>query len=224
MPLNLRTFILAAGLALATVAAAEEAPLLRGEAFEAPVACTVDPFADPSLDQREASLQRHCGRDRLDVRLDTPRLRASDTGPDQVVVEVDQVLTRQIRDAFTASARLGWQAATDDGFSRLEHGRALLAAGGRLRLHDRWAVDMNWGGELAGDLRRRSTMTGLWRPARDHLLFAELAAEDNGVANVVGYRWWIVPGKAVVDVSARREPGGQSIEPRLGLQVLGFAR
>jgi hypothetical protein len=225
MPLvNHKAWMLAAAVALAGAAAAEETPLLHGEAFAPPAACSVDPFADASLEQREQSLQRDCGRDRLNVKLDTPRVGAHDTGPNQVVVEVDQVLTRQVLDAFTASARLGWQGATQDGFSRLQTGRALLAANGRLRLHERWALDMNWGGELADGLRRRATMSGLWRPAEDHLLFAELAAEDGGVANVVGYRWWVVPGKAVVDLSARRTPDAAMVEPRIAFQVLGFAK
>ena len=60
--------------------------------------------------------------------------------------------------------------------------------------------------------------------ADEHMVFAELAAEPGGVANAVGYRWWLVPDRAVVDVTARRSAGGDTVEPRLGLQVFGFAR
>ena len=216
--------MLAAAIALAGAAAAEEAPLLPGEAFAPPPACAVEPFADTSLGQREQSMQRDCGRDSLNVKLDAPRARPGDTGPGHVVVEVDQVMTRELLQAFTASARFGLQGATQDGDARLDTGRALLAANGRLRLHERWALDLNWGGEVGAGLRRRATMTGLWRPSEVHLLFAELAAEDGAVANGVGYRWWMVPGKAVVDVSARRASDSRALQPRVSFQLLGFAR
>jgi hypothetical protein len=220
---GLRSLWIALGMALCGAALAEPA-LLDVAAFEPPAACAVDPFADASFDQRELLLERACGRNRLDFRVDTPRAQPTDTGPSQLVLEVDQVLSRQVLDAFTATARLGWSGATHDGFSRMETGRALLAAGGRLRLHERWAVDMNLGRDIGPGLRSRATMAGTWRPAGDHMVFAELAAEQGGVANVVGYRWWLLPDRAVIDVTARRNAGGDMVEPRLGLQVFGFAR
>jgi len=33
-----------------------------------------------------------------------------------------------------------------------------------------------------------------------------------------------VSDRAVIDVSARRSAGGDTVEPRVGLQVFGFAR
>jgi hypothetical protein len=220
---RLRGIWIGLGMALGGAAAAGPA-LLEGAAFEPPVPCVVDPFADATHDQREMLLERACGRNRLDLRVDAPRAQATDTGPSQLVLEVDQVVSRQVLEAFTATARLGWSGATQDGFSRMETGRALLAAGGRLRLHERWAVDMNLGRDVGPGLRTRATMAGLWRPADDHMVFAELGAEAGGVANVVGYRWWLVPDRAVIDVMARRSAGGDTVEPRLGLQVFGFAR
>jgi hypothetical protein len=205
-------------------AASAEPMLLDGDAFEAPTACQVEPFANPSLGEREHSLDRACGRNRLDLRVDTPRAQQTDTGPSRLVLEVDQVMTRQVLDAFAATARLGWSGATQEGFSRMVTGRALLAAGARLRLHEQWAVDMNLGRDIGPGLRSRATMAGMWRPADEHMVFAELAAEPGGVANAVGYRWWLVPDRAVVDVTARRSAGGDTVEPRLGLQVFGFAR
>jgi hypothetical protein len=218
-----RPSFLAPCLSLFATAAAAQAPLLDAQAFERPRTCAVEPLADPSGGQREEALQRDCGLDRLNLRVDTPRVRPQDTGPDQVVVEVDQVVTRQIHDFFVASARVGWSGATQEGFTRMETGQALVAASGRVRLHERWALDMNVGRDLGG-LRTRATVAGTWRPAEDHLLFAELAAEGGGIANTVGYRWWLVPERAVVDVTARRSADGLTLEPRLGLQVFGFAR
>jgi len=211
------------GMVLCAAASAEPA-LLDNDAFEAPPACPVEPFADPSVGEREHSLDRGCGRNRLDLRADTPRAQPTDTGPSRLVLEVDQLMTRQVLDAFTATARLGWSGATQEGFSRMQTGRALLAAGGRLRLHERWAVDMNLGRDVGPGLRSRATMAGMWRPGGDHLVFAEMAAEGAGVANVVGYRWWLVPDRAVIDMTARRHAGGETVEPRVGLQVFGFAR
>jgi len=215
---------IAFALGLSAAAAGAQPQLLDASAFEARAACAVDPFADATLDQRELLLERGCGRNRLDLRVDTPRAQPTDNGPSQLVVEVDQVVSRQVVEAFTATARLGWSGATQDGFSRMETGRALLAAGGHMRLHERWAVDMSLGRDVGNGLRSRATMAALWRPADDHLLFAELAAEEGGVENVVGYRWWLVPERAVIDVTARLSAGGDMVEPRVGVQVFGFAR
>ncbi len=204
-------------------AAAAEAALLDGGAFEAPTACPVEPFADPSLGEREHSLGRDCGRNRLDLRVDTPRAQPTDTGPSRLVLEVDQVMTRQVLDAFTATARLGWSGATQEGFSRMETGRALLAAGGRLRLHEQWAVDMNLGRDIGPGPRSRATMAGTWRR---RMITWYSPSWRRSRRRGERRRLPLVAGAG--PRSHRRhcpaQAGGDTVEPRLGLQVFGFAR
>jgi hypothetical protein len=199
--------VLVAGVALAAP------PLLPADAFTTPRPCELHPFDDPSVEQREQSLSRPCGRDALKMRL-------FDTGPKRVGLEVDQLMTMHADDNLTASARLGWSGASDPSQPAL--GRALIAAGGMLKLDDNWALDLSAGHDIGSDKRTRATASALFRPTGRNLMYVELAAEDvRVVAPGVGMRWRLTDN-ASLDVSARRSADRQQVQPRLGFQLSGF--
>jgi hypothetical protein len=82
------------------------------------------------------------------------------------------------------------------------------------------------------DAGRRRFSRGFGRGSSHHAARAD-QTEDGvccspsgppGMANEVGYRWWMVPERAVIDVMARRSADGQTLEASRGFQVFGFAR
>jgi hypothetical protein len=198
-------------------------PVLPASAFVVPQPCRVDPYGDSIPEQRELQLDRACGLDRLEMRVDGPRVQPQAVAMATPKLEVDQLLSRN--DGWlTHSLRLGWSAALDDKAGRLQTDHALLAAGTLLRLSDDWALDMNVGRDIGARLPTRTTVTGLWRPLDDGMLFAQVAPEATGFASTVGLRWWLVPKRLVFDVAARRSADGQAIEPRVGLSLLEFGK
>jgi hypothetical protein len=200
------------------------APALPASAFVTPQPCRVEPYADTSLEQREQSLERQCGWDRLQFKLDGPRTQGTGLVSAPVKLEADQLLTRN-DGALTSSVRLGWAAQRDEKEGRLQTERALFAAGSMLKLSPDLALDMSVGRDVGANLPTRTTVTGLWRTGSDQLLFAEFAPDASGVvASAIGLRWWLVPNRLVLDVAARRSADGQAIEPRVGLSVLEFGR
>ena len=198
-------------------------PVLPDSAFIVPQPCRVDPYGDANPEQRELQLDRACGQDRLQMRVDGPRVQPQAVAMATPKLEVDQLLSRN--DGWlTHSLRLGWSAALDDKAGRLQTDHALLAAGTMLRLSEEWALDMNVGRDVGAKLPTRTTVTGLWRPLDDGMLFAQVTPEAAGLASTVGLRWWLVPKRLVFDVAARRSADGQAIEPRVGLSLLEFGR
>jgi len=194
---------------------------LPARAFQAPESCTLEPFVDANAEQRERQMSRDCGRDRLQMRLATPRVRPLDPGPGRLELEVDQLVTLRADDV-TASARLGWAGSRQEDRPGMQTDRALIAAGGLWRLDRRWALAMKVGRDLGATVRSRATLSGLYRHAERDLLFMQLSAEDAGLAPTVGWRWWLAP-RASFDFVARRMPSS-AVEPSLVLQVLGFGR
>ena len=208
-----------------SMAAQAAPPVLPDSAFVVPQACRVDPYGDANPEQRELQLDRACGLDRTQMRLDGPRVepKVATVSTATPKFGVDELVSRQ--DGWlTNSLRLGWSAALDDKVGRMQTDHALMAAGTMLRLNEDWAVDMNVGRDVGAKLPTRATFTGLWRPLDDGMVFAQLAPETAGLASTVGLRWWLVPKRLVFDVAAHRSADGQTIEPRLGLSVLEFGR
>jgi hypothetical protein len=206
-----------------SVAAQAAPPVLPDSAFVVPQPCRVDPYGDASLEQRELQLDRACGQDRLQMRVDGPRVQPQAVAMATPKLEVDQLLSRN--DGWlTHSLRLGWSAALDDKAGRMQTDHALFAAGTMLRLNDDWAIEMNVGRDVGARLPARTTFAGLWRPLDDGMLFAQVTPEATGLASTVGMRWWLVPKRLVFDVAARRSADGQVIEPRVGLSLLEFGR
>jgi hypothetical protein len=198
-------------------------PTLPSSAFVVPQPCRVDPYGDASPEQREQELDRQCGLDRLQMRVDGPRVQPTAVAMNTPKFELDQLVSRNDGPLIN-SLRMGWAATLDDKVGKLETEHALVAAGSQLRLGDDWALDMNVGRDVGAKLPRRTTFTGLWRPAGESMMFAQLAPEASGLASTVGMRWWLVPKRLVLDVAAHRSADGQSIEPRVGLSVLQFGR
>ena len=136
-------------------------PVLPDSAFIVPQPCRVDPYGDANPEQRELQLDRACGQDRLQMRVDGPRVQPQAVAMATPKLEVDQLLSRN--DGWlTHSLRLGWSAALDDKAGRLQTDHALLAAGTMLRLSEDWALDMNVGRDVGAKLPTRTTVTGLW--------------------------------------------------------------
>lgn len=218
---------LAATLVLAPVAhhavARDIEPLLPPDAFRPVTACSsIDPFADRRPDEAHRRLDADCNPDapwRLVVR--TPRVRPTDTGPSRVEVDVD----RQVgvhTGFFTGVARLGVAAASDGVEPRLQPRRTLLAAHGTVRLGEQLSLDLGIGHDAFPAPRRRATATATYRIPGRHLLFLQVADEpDSEPVPSLGLRWWLIPGRTSLDLSARRTPDGEIVEPRIGLRWSG---
>jgi hypothetical protein len=199
--------------------------LLPSSAFAALPPCGLDPFADASTDERALQFERPCGQDQLRLRVNSAR-PVVEAGAVRYEFEVDQLLTQHLGDELTTTARLNWLGAGEEQSNGTQtSARALFAAGAQYRLDPDWSLQLNVGREATPtDPRTRATMSGAWRPAGEHLLYMQWAAEPEGVANTVGMRWWLVPRRMAVDVTARVPPDGQAVEPRLGLSLLEWAR
>lgn len=199
-----------------TAAAQAATPVLPGSAFVAPSPCRVDPFSDASPDQREREFNQACGRDRPGVRFVKP-------DPRRLGMEADQLLTRPA-DPLRASVRLGWSGAQEAAVrgGPAMTGRADAAAGMRMRVTGDWALDVKLGRAAGTGPQKRHTVAALWRPGGENLLFTQWAEEEAGLAHSIGMRWWLLPGKVVFDLTARRPPAGGTVEPRIGLSWFGL--
>ncbi|MED5618446.1 hypothetical protein [Ideonella sp. BN130291] len=207
--------LVAALLCACHAVAGAEKPLLPAAAFRPVPACApIDPFADASPERQERSLG--CDADiPLAMAVRTPRLRPTDTGPNAVELEVDRQVSLQ-GSYFTGVARFGMTAASDPADHRLQPRRNLVAASGTIRLTDDFAMDLGLGRDLL-PARSRVTATAIYRPEGRHLMYLQVAEEAGLLAPAVGLRWWLIPGGASLDVSARRA-ADDSIEPRVGLR------
>ncbi|WP_348754336.1 hypothetical protein [uncultured Aquincola sp.] len=203
--------------------------LLGPAAFAAPSTCSLDPFADANPEQRERQLERAdvsggmgygCTGERMAMNVAAPppavtsnaRMRRFD-------LSIDQWMSTRLADQLTTSARLGVKASGDPTV-RSQAARALVAAGSMLRLNDDWAMELQFGRDKdTTALRSRAKWSTLWRVAGEHLMYLQLASEPAGTAQTVGMRWWLVPRRATLDVSAYRPVDTQRVEPRLGLSV-----
>jgi len=193
-------------------------PLLPAHAFRSVAACpTVDPFSDPQPDRQER--WHDCQTDLpLALAVRTPKVRPQDTGPGAVELDVDSQLGLLQRPGFSGVARLGLRATTDPLSGRLQPRRGLVAAKGTLRLSPDFALDLGLGRDVVQAPRSRASATAIYRPEGRHLLYLQVAADKDGtVSPAVGLRWWLMPGAASLDLSARRA-ADDTIEPRLGLR------
>jgi hypothetical protein len=210
--------LLAAIAAVPSAIAGPDKPLLSAAAFKAvPTCALVDPFADANPERAEHNWG--CDADiPLTMAVRTPRIKATDAGPSAVELQVDRQVSLQAG-LFTGAARVGMQAGTDPNESRLKPRRNLLAASGNFRLAPELALDLDVGRDVLPALRSRATATAVFRPEGRHVMYVQVAGEEGtpGRSAAVGMRWWIAPGSALLDVSARRLPD-DSIEPRLGLR------
>lgn len=204
-------------------------PLLGPAAFANPSTCALDPFADANPEQRERQLERAalgggmgygCTGERLALNVAAPppaittnaRMRRFD-------LSVDQWMSTRLADQFVTSARLGVKASGDPTV-RSQAARALVAAGSMLRFNDDWAMELQFGRDKdTTALRSRAKWSTLWRVAGEHLMYLQLASEPAGTAHTLGMRWWLVPRRATLDVSAYRPVNAERVEPRLGLSV-----
>jgi len=183
--------------------------------------CPTEPFSDVSAAQRAALLSGQCSSENSNWKLDTPRAKPADAGPSLVKAQFNTGVSRQFS-SLQGMLKFNWAGLRNEwvgGGLRTE--QAALAAGGLIRLGDMWAVQMNLGRELTGAARSRATMASIWQPTSRGLLFAEWAGSDTGTeARRVGGRWWLVPGKLVMDVGARYMPEGVGwIDQRVGLTL-----
>jgi hypothetical protein len=166
--------------------------------------CRVDPFGAESAADRDSSLARPCGGERVDYQLHAHRVRPTDTGPSLVSAHVDAVASRPLWAGLLGTLRLNWSGSMSDETERLRTERTSVAAGGWLRLHRAWALQMSVGREYTVAARTRATVAAIWRPVRRSVLFAEWAGSAAGTeAHRVGMRWWLMRNRLALDVGAR---------------------
>jgi hypothetical protein len=100
--------------------------------------------------------------------------------------------------------------------------RAQRRLGHTLHLAERWVLEAQLARQPGAP--SRASMASVWWPASGESLYLQVAAEEAGLANAVGVRWWLASGRAVLDVGVRRGRDVPSVEPRVSLQLFEFAR
>jgi hypothetical protein len=210
-------------------AAHARAPLLPGSAFVQARPCVAEPFGDVGADEREQRLAGKCAdAERLQINADGPRLQPDKTPPvAPFKLGFDQIVTRPITRLFITNFRLGWTGSNPERQNQngLQTERAMVAAGGMLRLDEHFAMDMNVGRDVGMGLRTRTTMSGMWRPADERMLIAQVAEEPTGgTASTLGLRWWLVHKRVAFDFLARRAADSAVVEPRIGLSIFDIGR
>jgi hypothetical protein len=202
-----------------------QANLLPQAAFVETPPCVVDPFATTGALERAQQLEQACGQDRLRVRVDTPQIRPRDPGPGRYEFQVEQTVTQRLDERLSATARVDWAGAGDEEIDRVMTGRAVVAAGALYRPDPSLDLQVDIGRDAGPSMRTRATVAGAWRPtADDNVVFMEWAAEEAGVANTMGMRWWLVPRRMAVDVTAYVAPDRHRVEPRVGFSLLDWGR
>lgn len=187
-----------------------------------PPMCPVNPFADVTPAQRDAVLAGKCSGDDSKWKLDTPRAKPADVGPSLVKAQFNTGVSTQLSSLMQGSLKFNWAGLRNEwAGSGMRTETAAFGAGGLVRMADAWALQMNVGRELTGVSRSRATMASIWQPTSQGMLFAEWAGSDAGTeARRVGGRWWLIPGKLVMDVGARYVPEGVGwIDQRVGLTL-----
>lgn len=204
-------------------------PLLGPAAFAAPSTCALDPFSDANGEQRErqlalagatGSMGYGCGGERMALNVAAPPPAVtSNARMRRLDLSLDQWVSTRLADQLVTSARLGVKASGDPTVKN-QAARALVAAGSMLRINDDWAMELQFGRDKdTTALRSRAKWSTLWRVAGEHLMYMQLASEPAGTAQTVGMRWWLVPRRATLDLSAYRPVNTDRIEPRLGLSM-----
>jgi hypothetical protein len=203
-------------IALAAARASHAAgPALPGKAFVAPAPCRTDAFSDAGLDQQEREFEQTCGAAKAPLQFSNP-------DPRRLGMQADRLLTRA-DDPLRASVRLGWSGMHQAAMrTPAVTGQAQAAAGMRMRMTADWAIDVKFGRAAGAGPQMRNTLAALWRPGGENLLITQWSAEEAGLARSVGMRWWLMPGRVVFDLTARRPPTGGQVEPRIGLSWFGF--
>jgi hypothetical protein len=215
-PLLVTLLLLAA--AAGSAMAGGDKPILPPEAFKSVPGCLpIDPFVDATPERQERSIG--CDAELpLTMAVRTPRRRATDTGPDAVELEVDRQLSLS-SPGFTAAARFGMKAASEPADRRLQPQRALFAASSTLKFSELFSVELGMGRNVLPTPKNRATATAIFRPEGRHLLYLQVAEEeDRHLGPALGMRWRLGDeGEAVLDLSARRM-ADDSVEPRVGLR------
>lgn len=199
-------------------------PVLRPQAFVGLAACRVDPYADPDVPTVASQFGVACGADHVAVTVEGPRADQPDRVVGRYGLGFDQVLTRRPFDELplATTARVGWSAVGTEAQPRLRTERALVAAGAQVEFGDDVLVGVSVGRDPRPGLRSRSTLQTAWRPWGEHLVYVQWAGEPDGVSNTFGMRWWLVPRRLSVEMSARLNPDGTPVQPRLGMQFVDW--
>lgn len=169
--------------------------------------CRIDPFGAEPAAVRAAVLARGCGGAQIDYRLQSLRARPTDPGPSLVTAHIDAAATRRFGGALLGTLRLNWTGAGSETADRLlRTERTAWAAGTWWRLDRNWALQMNVGREFTSHLARtRATLTGIWRPLRRGLFFAEWSGDaERADTRRVGLRWWLLPNRLLLEAGGHR--------------------
>ncbi|MBX3619268.1 MAG: hypothetical protein KF891_04660 [Rhizobacter sp.] len=204
-------------LALAGALVAAVAPARADELTD----CPVTPFAEATALQYQAGLEGQCRTEDTRWLIETPRAKPSDVGPSLLRAEFSSLTSVQLP-FMVGSMRFDWSGLRGSeaaGSPRSE--RAALALGGLVHLLDNLAVQTRLGLEYTDVQRSRATVSGVWQPIREGVLFAEWAGSEAGTEGQrVGGRWWVVPEHLSIDVGARYLPDGTGwVDERVALTL-----
>ncbi|HET7793199.1 MAG TPA: hypothetical protein VFL64_07430 [Rhizobacter sp.] len=172
--------------------------------------CPVAPFGDVPPALLAMQMSGKCGYDGERWKLETPRVKPTDTGPSLVKAEYSSVASTRLASSLLGSFKFDWAGLREaDADGGLRTARTALAFGGLLQVLDGLALQTNVGMERTVVERTRATVTSVWQPFREGTLFAEWAGSEAGTeAKRIGGRLWLVPRRFAVDMALRHLPDG----------------
>lgn len=190
-------------------AEADEPPLLPASAFRVQDVCALDPFTAEGAQGLERVMRQRC--------------RTAD-GPASAEAQGEVQRWGQFAEGRIGHT-LSWGARALSARLRLGLGvnlrstsmdtHAELAGGLWWRPIRRWALNVRFGDRRHDDgaVDRRLSVTSVWRPTNEHVLFTRWRSEDDEPLREYGLRWWMVPERVSFDLvwqaTAEQDASGQ---------------
>ena len=172
--------------------------------------CPATAFGDVAPALFYQQMDGACTRDSSRWKVETPRIKPTDTGPSLIVAEYSSLSSAELYSGVTGSVRMDWaglRGPNEDG--GLRTARAALALGSSMQLLDSLTLQTSVGMEQTAIERTRATVTSVWQPFRSGVLFAEWAGSEAGTeSSRIGGRLWLVPRRFAIDIAARHLPDG----------------
>lgn len=172
--------------------------------------CPATAFGDVAPALFYQQMDGGCTRDSSRWKVETPRVKPTDTGPSLIKAEYSSLSSAELYSGVIGSMRVDWAGLrppnADGG---LRTARAAVAFGSSLQLLDGLMLQTSVGMEQAAIERTRATVTSVWQPFRTGVLFAEWAGSEAGTeSSRIGGRLWLVPRRFAIDVATRHLPDG----------------
>lgn len=233
-PMTPRTLTTLTLLALAQAAFAGR-PLASDDAGTAALrTCQVEAWLARSAGDRAWTLAPACGiADGIELGADfsliDPRTPLRQTGGLSLKWAPDALSFKTAAGALALGVKLGtaFEQPAGAGWRRGTHGALALASWAP---RPSWVLHANVGPERDRASGQTSTLVNLalvWAPGARGLVFAEAQASDRpllfgNALRSAGARWWLVPERLGVDISASRSVGASSTLWTLGLGWYGL--